>query len=58
LFTSIKEYAAVDLRIMRKNAAPKAFTFRFVMCETNETKLFKLCRLLKIVFDKVRSPPG
>jgi len=35
-----------------------AFTFRFMMYETNETKLFKLCRFLKIVLDKVRSPPG
>jgi len=35
-----------------------AFTFRFIMCETNETKLFKLCRFSKIVLHKVRSPPG
>jgi len=35
-----------------------AFTLHFIMCETNETKLFKICRFLKIVLDKVRSPPG
>ena len=35
-----------------------AFTFRCIMCETNETKLFKLCCFLKIVLNKVRSPPG
>ena len=35
-----------------------AFNFGFIMCETNETKLFKLCCFLKIVLNKVRSPPG
>ena len=31
----------------KKKPIWRTFTFRFIMCETNGTKLFKLCRFVK-----------
>ena len=46
------------LPTINRSRNTSAFAFRLIMCETNETKLFKLCRFSKIVLNKVRSQPG